>query len=390
MRCQLLVLILILISGSGRCADIKACFSDTSTDNIVLVKNINGTLLYSKNIKKSFVPASTIKILTALTAIHYLGKEFKFKTKFFLDKNKNLKIKGYGDPFLISEIWEDIARTLSEKISFVKDIVIDDSYFRRDIKIPGTGNSLNPYDAPVGALCINFNTIYVKIEDGKVSSAESQTPLIPFALKLTAHLNQGGRYVISHNTQEAERYAGELFKYFLNKHGTKVRGNIRFGYVRKEDKLIYTYYSRFSLMEIIKSMMEYSNNFIANQIMLVLGAEKQGPPATLDKGVSVIRNYATSNLGLKDIRIVEGSGISKENQISCNDMVNILKRFRPYMGLLKKRGNIYYKTGTLKGIKTRVGYITSKKGIFIFVLSFKQPFPDISRIVDCIANNVIY
>ena len=388
MRCQLLILVLFLIAGSGRCADIRACFSNTSPDDVILVEDITGHLLYSKNTGKRFIPASTLKILTALTAIHYLGEGYRFRTEFYLDPDNNLKIKGFGDPFLVSEVWDEIARTISEKVHSINDIIIDDSYFSKDIRIPGTEDSINPYDAPIGALCANFNTIYVKVERNKIVSAESQTPLIPFALKLMGHLKQGGRYVISHDTKEAERYAAELFKYFLNRNAVKVKGKVKFGVVSQKDKPVYTYYSKLSLKEIIKSMMEFSNNFVANQIMLVLGAERYGPPATLEKGVSVIRNYARSYLGLKDIEIVEGSGISRENRVSCTDMVTILKRFRPYMELLKKRGNIYYKTGTLEGIKTRVGYIISKKKLFLFVLFLRQPSQNPGQIIDCTTNNI--
>ena len=391
MRCQsfILVTLIILLKNLGICANLQNCFIHTSYDDSLFIGNLNGNIIYSKNIKKLSIPASTLKILTALTAIHYLGADFRFKTEFYLDKEKNLKIKGYGDPFIVSEIWNEIAVKLSKKLTFINNIVIDDSYFSQDIKIPGTGNSLDPYNAPVGALCVNFNTIYFKKQNDKIISAEPQTPIIPFALKLISHINKGGRYVISHNIKYAERYAGELLKYFLERSGTKVNGKIIFGYIRPSDKLIYTYYSKFTLKEIIKKMMEYSNNFIANQIMLVMGAEVFGSPATLEKGILVIKNYAKSNLLLKNIEIVEGSGISKENHISCTDMAIILKAFQPYKKLLKKRGIIYYKTGTLNNIRARVGYIDIPgHDTYIFVLFFKRSYQDIDYIMDCIVNNI--
>ncbi len=389
MICQLFILAFLFVSSSGICTDISSCFSNSLPDDVILVEGIKGDVLYSKNRKKMFVPASTIKILTALAAIHHLGEGFRFKTEFYLDTDHNLTIKGYGDPFLVSEIWDEIAKTISKKISFIKDIIIDDSYFSRTIRIPGIGHSLNPYDAPVGALCANFNTIYIKVDNNKVMSAEPQTPLIPFALRLIGHIKKGGRYVISHDIEEAERYAAELFRYFLKRHGVKVSGKIRFRYVGQKDNLIYVYHSKLTLTELIKGVMEYSNNFIVNQIMLVLGAKIYGPPATLKKGISVIKDYARYNLGLKDINIVEASGISRQNQISSTGMAMILKRFRPYMELLKKKGNMYYKTGTLKGIRTRVGYIISRKqDIYLFVLFLREPSQDISQVMDCMAHSI--
>ena len=70
----------------------------------VLIGNSSGKILYSKNAKKLLVPASTLKILTSLAALDRLGPDFRFKTEFYQDSEENLKIKGYGDPLLISEV----------------------------------------------------------------------------------------------------------------------------------------------------------------------------------------------------------------------------------------------------------------------------------------------
>lgn len=389
MICQLVILCFILANiSSPICAGLETCFSNTSSNDVVLVESVAGDVVYSKNIEKRFIPASTLKILTALTSLHYLGKNFRFRTEFYLDKDQNLIIKGYGDPFLISEIWNEIASIVSKRVTSIRNVVIDDSYFSREVKIPGIGTSPNPFDVPVGALCVNFNTIYIKKDGKSIVSAEPQTPLTPFALRLIRYANKSGRYAISHSIKDAEMYAAELFKHFLCRYGVKAEGRVSFGHVKASDRLIYTYHSKLTLEQIIKGMMKYSNNFIANQIMLVLGAKIYGPPATLKKGISVIKNYARDDLGLKDIIIVEGSGISRENTISPADMAVLLKRFRPYIRLLKKKRNIYYKTGTLRGIKTMAGYISSDKEEYIFVLSLTTPKQDIFHVIDCVAEKV--
>ena len=82
----------------------------------VLVGHSSGRILFSKNAKKILVPASILKILTALVALDYLGPDFRFKTEFYIDSEKNLKIKGYGDPLLISEVLTEIAASLSNRI----------------------------------------------------------------------------------------------------------------------------------------------------------------------------------------------------------------------------------------------------------------------------------
>ena len=76
----------------------------TGNTDAVLVSDSHGRTLFSKNADHRLVPASTLKILTALAALHYLGPDHRFITEFYMDHNNNLFVKGYGDPLLISEV----------------------------------------------------------------------------------------------------------------------------------------------------------------------------------------------------------------------------------------------------------------------------------------------
>ncbi|MDL2124598.1 MAG: D-alanyl-D-alanine carboxypeptidase [Deltaproteobacteria bacterium] len=342
----------------------------------VLVADHQGGIIVSKNTDKKLIPASTLKILTSLVAMHYLGPDYRFTTEFYLDNDSNLKIKGYGDPLLTSEILEEISKALGSRLDAehkkIKDIVLDDSYFRQPITIPGISSSSQPYDAPNGALCANFNTVYFKrLENGKYVSAEEQTPLLPFALrKVRKSKLTTGRLVLSHKESENTLYFGHLFKYFLEKQGIKSNSSIRLGRVNKEnDRLVFKYVSGFSIKEIISKLLEHSNNFMANQLLISAGTKLYGPPGTLDKGVLAAKNYAENILNLKDLCIVEGSGISRKNKISAKSLYKTVEAFFPYHDLMQKKEREFYKTGTLKDINTRAGYIRNKKGgLYRFVV----------------------
>ena len=130
----------------------------TSTDALI-VAGPDGQILCKKNESKKCIPASTLKLLTALTAIHHLGAGYRFQTEFYMDDDQNLKVKGYGDPLLISEVLDAIAVILARKTEGFRDVLLDDSYFASHIEVPGCDNTTNPYDAPIGALCANFNTV---------------------------------------------------------------------------------------------------------------------------------------------------------------------------------------------------------------------------------------
>ncbi len=345
----------------------------------LLVADSDGKTIVAKNDRQKRVPASILKILTSLGALHYLGADFRFKTEFFMDAKSNLTIKGYGDPLLISEVVDDISRSLAARIgaaTVINDIIVDDSYFTQPLTIPGISSSSQPYDAPNGALCVNFNTVSFKRTSSGYASAEDQTPLLPFAENKIKALNaKSGRIVFSHAENDITIYAGLLFRYFLNRSGIRSRGGVKTGRVEfSDDKLIYRYVSRFRLSQIIAKLLEFSNNFTTNQLLIACGIKKYGPPGNLANGIAALKEFAASSLQIHDLTIVEGSGISRENQVSARQMMRVLNRFESHRDLLRQEGRDYYKTGTLYGINTRAGYIDSRFGGFYrYVVMINTP-----------------
>jgi len=367
------------------------CLKNLSSVDALLVANPDGEILYKKHETERHIPASTLKLLTALTAIKRLGASYRFTTEFYMDVDHNLKIKGFGDPLLVSEAWQEIADALAKKIKNFNALILDDTYFSPQIVIPGSTHSTNPYDAPVGALCANFNTVFFHRDHrGRIVSSEPQTPLIPFARKKIQKLGlKQGRYTFSHDQKEIALYAGNLLLYFLKKRGVTCQGKVCLNAIRPEDRLIYTYQSRFSLEDILRKMMAFSSNFIANQIFISMGAKVYGPPGTLAKGVKVVSESAKNDLHLQHIEITEGSGISRKNRVSALDMLAILKAFKPHRHLLKRTGNTFYKTGTLMGISTRVGYIDGpSENPYYFVIFLNRTGSNIDTILGCVTRTL--
>jgi D-alanyl-D-alanine carboxypeptidase/D-alanyl-D-alanine-endopeptidase (penicillin-binding protein 4) len=361
----------------------------------ILVVNPQGRIVFSKNADNQLVPASILKIFTALVALHYLGPEYRFSTEFYRDQDSNLKIKGYGDPLLISEILMEIVNnlilTLETKTTIINDLVLDDSYFKSPVLIPGVASSYEPYDAPNGALCANFNTVnFRRDKNGAYVSGETQTPLLPFVLsRITASDMDRGRIILSRQKNEITLYAGHLFLYFLRKQGIKSNGSIRVGRVEKRDNLIFKYRSRFSLIQIVSTLLEYSNNFIANQLLIAAGAKSYGPPGTLEKGIRAASTYAKNNLKIHNVTIVEGSGISRSNRMSAKTLYKILNVFEPYHFLMRRWDKSFYKTGTLKGINTMAGYVENTKGeLYCFVVLLNTPGKSTKPIMEILLQNL--
>ncbi len=330
----------------------------------VYVESEDGKAIFDYQGSTQFMPASTLKVITAFSAIEILGKDFRFKTEFYLDAANNLYMKGYGDPYLVSEEFVLMAAQLKKLgLKKVNQIILDESYFE-EVKVPGTSASLNPYDALNSALSANFNTIFVvKTKSGEVESAESQTPITELTRVLAQKAPSGkSRINLAAKPAESLLYVGYLLKAFLDQQGISVGGNIQKGKVASGAKLYYRHYSSKSLEQVIQAMLKFSTNFIANQLFLTLGAEKMGAPATLSKGKKVVTEFLRSQLNLSDFNVEEGSGISRQDKISPKSLVKVLKAFEPYKYLLpEKMGGILAKTGTLNGVSCLAGYFDSSK-----------------------------
>lgn len=366
------------------------CESQIKSSDSFLVATSNGKILFEKNAAEQRVPASTLKVLTALAVLNHFGPSYHFQTGFYMDPHGNLKIKGYGDPLLISEVLHHIADILSKRAESFRNIILDDTYFSSQIKIPGCENTTNPYDAPIGALCANFNTVDFKRKKNGLCSTESQTPMVPFMENQIRTLGlKSGRRTFTHNSKEAALYVGELLRHLLKERGVSTRGTIRFGAVLPADTLVFTYRSMFPLETVVEKMLHSSSNFMANQIFVALGASVYGPPGTLAKGIRATQAYIKKELGLKHIRIVEGSGLSRKNHLSAYDMLTILEKFKPYKDLLKKQGDVLYKTGSLSGISARAGYIESHPaGSYSFAVFFNRKGANTHAMVRCLKKEI--
>jgi len=363
----------------------QTCETIIDQASSIIVQDSKGKTIISKNTNHFFVPASTIKVLTAFVALKTLGEDYRFHTLFYMDSQKNLKVKGLGDPFITSEIMNSIAQKLANSINEVNNLILDDTFFAPYIYISGSDGTLNPYDSPVGALCVNFNTASVVSKDGVYKSGEPHTPLIPYIVNAAKQFNiTNGRFLIARTQDETSMYFGHLFYEFLKRHGIRVRGNVIKGTVNPKDTLVLNFQSPHTLSYVIREMLKYSNNFIANQLFLVSGAKVFGAPATIEKAVAVTKRVADSYIGMGDFNIVEGSGLSRENKISGAQFLKLLEVFYPYAHLLKEKDGVLYKTGTLKGVSNRIGYIFAHNTYYPFVIIRNGNGPSSAAILDCV------
>jgi D-alanyl-D-alanine carboxypeptidase/D-alanyl-D-alanine-endopeptidase (penicillin-binding protein 4) len=144
--------------------------------------------------------------------------------------------------------------------------------------------------------------------------------------------------------------------------------------------LFYRHYNSHNLATVISGMLKYSNNFIANQLFLMIGAEYSGSPADMRKSRQAFDDYISSNFQWHDHQIVEGAGLSRKNRLSSQQLVEVLKKLSPHIDLIPALNkNIRAKSGTLKGVSSYAGYLESKNSHHPFALIINQKVaPDFS------------
>ncbi|MGD9502848.1 MAG: D-alanyl-D-alanine carboxypeptidase, partial [Methyloceanibacter sp.] len=224
---RVLALALLLLPAPAL-AGVKEKVAALAPSAVVLVVDEQGNELVAQNADQSFVPASVTKIVTAWLAMDILGGDYRFQTRFYLDADRKLYVRGGGDPFLISEELAQLATQLVAAIGKepVTGIVLDASYYPADIRIPGIENTQEAYDALNSALAVNFNTIAAVRKGNTVRSAEEQTPITPLAISQFKKRGPNGRGRISLAQDPAVglQYAGERIAACIERAGGSGKG----------------------------------------------------------------------------------------------------------------------------------------------------------------------
>ena len=340
----------------------------------LLVLRPDGSPRISRRTDQLFIPASTTKLITAWLALNHWGENYRFRTNFYWSpKTRTLTIKGSGDPFLVSEEIQKIAHQLQQRgVQKVDTLVLDNSFFQSNLIMPGTGKTNNPYDAVPSALAANFNTVYVKKVGGKIRSAEPQTPLTNYALKMAKRFNKGKlRVNTGRNPRDAEHYFGEVFSAIM---GLK-NVNIVAGQAPNQPPF-YTHNNSKTVGEMIRPMLKYSTNFIANQLVLKMSAEHYQRPANSADVGHYMHEQLDKKFGWKQYTFKDGAGLSRANRVSPQQLIDVLNDFRQWKHLLPEiEPHVFAKSGTLNKVSTLAGFIEKNGQLEPFALMMNQSVP---------------
>jgi D-alanyl-D-alanine carboxypeptidase/D-alanyl-D-alanine-endopeptidase (penicillin-binding protein 4) len=387
-------------------------------------------------------PASTMKLLTTLVALDTLGPAYRWQTEVYAlgeisggRLDGDLLLKGYGDPFLVTErVWQMLRQIRRLGIDEIAgDLLIDDSYFDTGEYDPAAFDRrpLRAYNVAPNALLMNFKVVRYWFEPNgsKVTvrldpalgnlNIENRLGVINApcrgyqrGIAITTNTNNDRvtfsgrfpsgcrRYALDRTVLSHNEFAYGMFKSLWQESGGIFDGSWKNAYANESDKPILTFDS-LPLADMITSVNKHSNNVMARQLLYTLSAEVLGAPGTESGGRKVISTWLADNkLELSELAVENGAGLSRESRITAADMA-VLLRFawqQPYMpeylasmsltgldGTLARRfrnsdlvGKAHLKTGSLDHVTAIAGYLQSRSGRRFAVVVLHN-FEDIHR-----------
>jgi len=383
---------------------------------------------------KLFNPASVMKLVTSIAALDMLGRSFTWPTKIYADHlpvngviKGNLYLKGFGDPWFRSEDLWNLVRDLHDLgvEEITGNLVIDNSYFAPSQIDPGDFDNRPDrlYNALPQALLLDNHATRISIVPSDDSNRGAHIEAWPPNPKVkvrndlnvtdkpcTRHYNRAqlsidgddgagvpdtiamrGRYSLQCGPGNFYRVVGDAntalfyaFKRLFAEQGGKVDGHLALGEVPDGATYMTQHRSR-SLTQYLWLQNKWSNNVMARQIFLTIGAEVKGPPATPLKGRAAVNQWLKGlHMDFKGFDVENGAGLSRKSRISPHQVAQLLlyawnSPFMPELmsslpvagidGTMRKRlkdepaqGHAHIKTGTLKNVRAGAGYLISRSG----------------------------
>ncbi|MDE2610251.1 MAG: D-alanyl-D-alanine carboxypeptidase/D-alanyl-D-alanine-endopeptidase [Burkholderiales bacterium] len=374
--------------------------------------------------------ASTMKLITTAASLDLLGPDYRWRTATYTDgviENRvlhgNLYVRGTGDPKLVPEemvkLVADIRDAGIDRID--GDLVLDRSYYGSGIRDGGPIDDEvdRPYNVSPDPLLYSFKALSFTFNADTAQGVDISVlpPLSPLTIDngltavggpcgdwlgrihprletdasgaLVAHFSGG--YPVSCGTQQWNVAAPDANQFFLDGFralwaaaGGQLDGGVRDGVVPPGARLVASYRGQ-TLAQAIYDMNKFSNNVMARQIFLTLGAREEKPPATLDKARAAVRDWlAQAHLSMPGLVLDNGSGLSRYARITAADMGRLLQyainrptgqqfmQSLPLVGVdgtMRNRlrgdgvsGNAYVKTGTLDDVRAIAGYVGTAAG----------------------------
>lgn len=392
------------------------------------------------NAEQAMNPASVMKLVTTFAALELLGPAYTWKTTAWsaapLDNGVlagDLVLRGGADPKLTFEQFWLLLRQLRARgvREIAGDLVLDRGLLATVDHDPAAFDDkpLRPYNVGPDALLLNFKALRLTLVPDTAAKAvrvmaepEPANLDIVNLIKLGNNgcgdwkealradlIQHGSRWRLAltghYSASCGEKnwnlgllphaaYVGGVFEQLWAELGGVFHGEVRDGPMPADARQLAVIESP-TLAEVVRDINKFSNNVMARQLFLTMGAESGRRPARTEDADAAVRAWLDGRgLHFPELVLDNGSGLSRRERISAANLAALLAAAwkSPVMpefiaslpliavdGTMKKRlngssiaGQAHVKTGTLEGVKTIAGYVLDRQGrrqIVVFLVN---------------------
>lgn len=373
-----------------------------------------GLLLEGYEARSGLPPASVTKAVTALYALDVLGPGYRFETRLVATGpmrngviEGDLVLAGGGDPVLDTNALADLAAGL--KSAGVREVRGRFRTWGGALPFARVVDADQPehvgYNPSVSGLNLNFNRVHFEwrrsgngysvamdarsdkyrpaVRVARMSVADRRAPVYTYrdggdhdswSVARGALGNGGSRWL---PVRRPEAYAAEVFAGFARSHGIVLRYAGAAG--TAPGGTVVARHRSAPLTDLLRDMLKYSNNLMAEAIGMTASARRKGRPVDLAASGREMSQWARRSLEMQGASLVDHSGLGVDSRLSASAMAGALARvhrsgqLKPILKpIAMKDANgrvtkshpvkVTAKTGTLYFVSALAGYATAEDG----------------------------
>jgi len=390
----------------------------------------DGECWFAHQAQRPLKPASVLKLFVTAAALERFGPGFRYETRLYV-QGEELWVLGAGDPSLGDE---RLARRDGRPLSFPFDewaaalrardvrtlerIVLDDSVFDQQWRHPDwpRDQATSWYQAPIGGLNFNDNCLDARVElHGTTVQLTLRPDLPPSFFENSLRVGKSHRPLVRRaEERDTFEFLGTVTRVTELGPIAAARPTVFFGYALRQAlaargitvhgevvrrtiapaacanaALVATHTT--PLADVLWRCNTFSQNLFAECLLKSLAAyapdgSRTGTEGSWERGLAQLRaTLGDLGVDLSDAVLRDGSGLSHENRVNAEQIVQLLVRMYGHRhraafldslavpgqeGSMRQRfadaglaGRLRGKTGTLNGVRSLAGYVTRPDGV---------------------------